>query len=85
MEVGVRELKQRLSEFLDLVARGEQVIVTDRGTPKAMISPVRAAGRLQEGIDDGWIRPPVRPHRADVPTAQSDRRIMDVIDEDRGE
>jgi prevent-host-death family protein len=85
MEVGVRELKQRLSEFLDLVARGEHVIVTDRGTPKAVISPARSAGRVQEGVDDGWIRPPVRPRPADVPAAQSDRRIMDVVDEDRGE
>jgi hypothetical protein len=29
--VGVRELKNRLSEYLRLVKNGEQIIVTDRG------------------------------------------------------
>lgn len=29
--VGVRELKNRLSEYLRLVRRGERVLVTDRG------------------------------------------------------
>lgn len=29
--VGVRELKSRLSEYLRLVRRGEEILVTDRG------------------------------------------------------
>ena len=29
--VGVRELKNRLSEYLRLVRNGEQILVTDRG------------------------------------------------------
>ncbi|MGE3329224.1 MAG: type II toxin-antitoxin system Phd/YefM family antitoxin, partial [Acidimicrobiia bacterium] len=36
MNVGVRELKQGLSEYLDRVAGGEILTVTDRGTPKAL-------------------------------------------------
>lgn len=34
MNVGVRELKQHLSEFLDRAAAGEVVTITDRGVPK---------------------------------------------------
>jgi len=37
--VGVRELKNRLSEFLRRVANGERITVTDRGKPVAVISP----------------------------------------------
>lgn len=39
MDVGVRELKDRLSEILDKAASGEIVRVTDRGVPKALIVP----------------------------------------------
>ena len=37
--VGVRELKNRLSEFLRRVADGERITVTARGRPVAVIAP----------------------------------------------
>jgi prevent-host-death family protein len=37
--VGVRELKNRLSEFLRRVADGERITVTDRGRAIALLSP----------------------------------------------
>ena len=36
--VGIRELKNRLSEYLRAVASGESVLVTDRGTVVAELS-----------------------------------------------
>jgi prevent-host-death family protein len=39
--VGVRELKNRLSEYLREVRRGESVLVTDRGKVVAELSPPR--------------------------------------------
>ena len=39
MTVGIRELKNRLSEYLRLVRAGEMVQVTDRGTVVAEIGP----------------------------------------------
>jgi len=56
MNVGVPELKQGLSEYLDRVAAGEILTVTDRGTPKALIVPITGPGELQHGIDGGRIR-----------------------------
>lgn len=38
-EVGIRELKAKLSYYLRRVREGEQVIVTDRGEPVAIINP----------------------------------------------
>ncbi len=38
--VGVRELKNRLSHYLDLVKSGEPVTVTDRGKEIAVIHPI---------------------------------------------
>ena len=40
MTVGVRELKNRLSEFLRRVGEGERITVTDRGRPVAVLGPV---------------------------------------------
>ncbi len=62
--VGVRELRQRASELLRRVERGETVEITDRGRPVALLTPLRsgnelerlrAAGQVQSaegGLDD---------------------------------
>jgi len=38
--VGIRELRQRASELLRLVERGETVEITDRGRPVALLAPL---------------------------------------------
>lgn len=86
MDVGVRELKQHLSEYLRRVAAGETLQVTDRGVPVARITPVTAGDPLARGIDEGWIRPPVNVRTVGGgPRAKAPRRVLDVLHEDRGE
>jgi prevent-host-death family protein len=46
--IGVRELRQRASEFLAAVAKGRTVEVTAHGRPIARLVPVRAADRRQQ-------------------------------------
>ena len=43
MNVAVRELKNRLSEYLRRVQSGEEVVVTSRGRPVAQLVPIRPA------------------------------------------
>jgi prevent-host-death family protein len=45
--VGVRELRQRASELLRLVAAGETVEITDRGRPVALLTPTPQGGPLE--------------------------------------
>jgi len=85
MDVGVRELKQRLSEFLDRAERGEVIRVTDRGVPKALITQILDTGQFERGIAEGWIRPATRPGLQPVRRAQGERAIRDVVAEDRSE
>ncbi len=85
MEVGVRELQQRLSEYLDRAARGEVIQVTDRGVPKAVIGPLPGRYRLDEGIAEGWVTPGSDTPVKRVRRAKSRQRIAHVLDEDRGE
>ncbi|MEJ7716708.1 MAG: type II toxin-antitoxin system prevent-host-death family antitoxin [Thermoleophilaceae bacterium] len=38
--VGVRELRQNLSRYLDRVKDGERLVVTERNRPVAVLEPV---------------------------------------------
>lgn len=42
--VGVRELKNRLTQYLRRTKQGEEIVVTDRGKPIALLQPIREAG-----------------------------------------
>ncbi len=84
-DVGVRDLKQHLSEYLDRAERGELVRVTDRGRPKALLGPLPGRARVEEGIAAGWITPasggvlgPARRWRGRSP-------VLDALAEDRDE
>ncbi len=55
--VGIRELKAKLSEYLDRAAAGETIVVTDRGRAKVEIRPLSVDERIEQGIREGWIRP----------------------------
>jgi len=83
-DVGIRELKQRLSEYLDRAERGEVLRVTDRGRPKAMLGPVPGRARIEDGVRAGWITPGSGSSLGPVHRRQSSRRVLDVVAEDRG-
>jgi prevent-host-death family protein len=40
IEVGVRELRNNLSRYLDRVREGEELVVTDRGNAVARVLPI---------------------------------------------
>lgn len=83
-DVGARELKGRLSEFLDRAARGKVIRVTDRGRPKALLTPLPGRLRLEEGIEEGWVRPPPAPPRGPWHRFTASRTVSDIVQEDRG-
>ena len=45
MEVGIRELRNHLSRYLDRVRDGDEVVVTDRGRAIARVTPARQPKR----------------------------------------
>lgn len=64
--VGLKVLKNRLSEYVRLAAGGETVLVTDRDRVVAEIVPPQP-GRsatpsdalLADAVREGWVTPPV--------------------------
>lgn len=85
MDVGIRELKRKLSEYLARAERGEVIRVTDRGRPKAMLGPLPGRLRIEEGVDEGWVRPGRTEAPEPVRRFRARRRIADILAEDRGD
>lgn len=72
--VGLKVLKNKLSEYVRLAASGETILVTDRDTVVAEIGPPRA-GRcgsvsdalLADAVKKGWLSPPLTADKAAPP------------------
>lgn len=64
--VGLKVLKNKLSEYVRLAAGGETVLITDRDRVVAELTPP-AAGRaatahdaaLADAVREGWLTPPL--------------------------
>ncbi|MGH3328869.1 MAG: type II toxin-antitoxin system Phd/YefM family antitoxin [Streptomycetales bacterium] len=60
--IGVRELRQHASRYIDLVEAGATIEVTKRGRPVARLVPVECPDdRMAELIAQGVLRPAARP------------------------
>lgn len=66
--VGLKTLKNKLSEYVRLAASGETVLVTDRDRvvaelvpPREGRSPLLADAMLAEAVRRGWVTPPAMP------------------------
>jgi len=61
----ISELKARLSEYLDAVRQGDEVLVTHRGRPVARLSPIKSvrqqASRRDLLLRTGQLRAPTSP------------------------
>ena len=88
--VGVREIRQNLSVYLERVKRGEALEITERGRPVAIIAPLPEHGSLVARlVAAGRVTPPASaptvlgappPALADAPSIS---RILDDLREDR--
>lgn len=63
--VGVRELRQNLSVYLERVKQGETLEVTEHGRPVAQLGPRRAkpVSIIDQMIAEGRIKPATFDHR----------------------
>ncbi len=94
--VGIRELKDRLSEYLRQVQAGEVVLVTDRGRvvaeirePGAAAPPKDIPPGLWRAALEGKVRLATIPNSPDLyprmPRLAPDGTAQRLIDEDREE
>ncbi len=81
--VGIKVLKNKLSEYVRLAAGGETVLVTDRdrvvaeiGPPAPARSPMLSDALLLDAFRQGWITPPIQ-----VGRGPPERKPVMTIDE----
>ena len=92
--VGLKVLKNKLSEYVRLAAGGETVLVTDRDRVVAELVPPRegraewlADAQLAEAVRKGWITPPFAVGE-DLPArnpVMSLKQLLDDLDSDRAD
>jgi len=56
-EVGIRELRDHLSRFLERVQAGEEVVVTDRGRAVCRVLPMDGERTIDRLIREGTVTP----------------------------
>jgi antitoxin (DNA-binding transcriptional repressor) of toxin-antitoxin stability system len=92
--VGIKVLKNKLSEYIRLAASGETVLVTDRDRVVAELVPphpdrskLLADERWAELIRQGLVTPAVNPKRVPPPRkpVMSFEQLMADLDEDRAD
>lgn len=55
--VGIRELKAKLSSYIDKAKNGEQIVVTDHGVEVAVINPVSIERRaIMSLVREGYAQ-----------------------------
>jgi prevent-host-death family protein len=83
MEVGIRELKAKLSAHVQRAAEGATIIVTDRGRPVARLVAYNDSSAIERGITEGWIEPARRSKLSPTRRYPSARAVLDILDDDR--
>ena len=86
MDVAISTLRAELSTWIERARAGEEVVVTDRGTPVARLLAVDTAPLLDRLIERGVLN---RPRRADRPAARGVARahasgpVSELVSEQR--
>lgn len=91
--VGIKVLKNKLSEYIRLASQGETILVTDRDRvvaeitrPQAGRAPAVDDAVLAEAVREGWLTPPLlrEPQATRRPVARL-KQILRELSDARGE
>ena len=86
--VGVREIRQNLSVYLDRVKAGEALEITEHGTPVAVLAPLpERATLLQRLVSEGRATAPTLSWDSIPPPLdlKLERPLSEILDELREE
>lgn len=85
--VGLKVLKNKLSEYIRVAANGEIVLVTDRdrvvaeiSPPRTGRSPVLADAMLADAVRSGWLTPALLGKDAGPPPRKPVAPLREILD-----
>jgi prevent-host-death family protein len=82
-EVGVRELRDHLSRYLDQVQAGEEVVVTDRGRAIARVLPIGGERTIDRLVREGLITPAKQRRRRRPAPLKTAGPVSDLVADQR--
>lgn len=83
MHVGIRELHNGLSKYLQEVRAGQTITITHHGTPIARIVPVVEPPFPVPPVAEGRLRPPKRRKRPAPIPIRADGIVSDLVADQR--
>ena len=83
MEVGVQELRNNLSRYLDRVGCGEELVVTRRGRAVARVAPITKMSTLDRLVAAGLVSPARQPKRPAGRPMRAKGTVSDLLSEHR--
>lgn len=82
-EVGIRELRDHLSKYLDHVQAGNDIVVTDRGRAIARILPMTGERTIDRLIREGKVTPAETRKRSLPTPIKAKGTVSDLVAEQR--
>jgi len=83
-QVGIRELRDHLSRWIDRVQAGDEVVVTERGRPVARIIGASGGSSMDELVAAGVVTPPRAPlDTASFGRVRADGDVMEFVFQQR--
>lgn len=79
----MRDLHDRLSEHLERVQAGSEIVVTRRGRPIARLSAVDADDPLDELVRQGLVTTPKAPRGPARPRVKAKGTVSDLVADQR--
>ena len=83
MEVGVRELRDNLSRYLERVREGEEVVVTEHGRAIARLLPLTGERAIDRLIREGRVTPAASANRSRPKPVKTEGPVSDLVAEQR--
>ena len=83
MEVGVRDLRNNLSRYLDRVRNGEEIVVTEHGRAIARVLPTGRERVLDQLIAEGLVTRARRPKQPAGKPTKTKGTASDLVAEQR--
>lgn len=82
-EVGIRQLRNHLSEYVRAVRDGDEITVTDHGRAVARLIPVDQPRLLDRLIDDGVVTPADSGERTLPRQSKATAPVSPLVDDQR--
>jgi prevent-host-death family protein len=83
MEVGIRELRDQLSKYLNKVRGGEELVITDRGRAVARVVPLVEERSIDRLVAEGLVTPAQNRRSRPLKRIETEGSVSDLVADQR--